>query len=148
MSSSTRLFSVAAANRLVPLLQATFDSIKRLRAEMRLHVEALRQMGYDFTDPEDDLDFSDDSEAQRRYQSCSDNQEEIVRSVTELMELGVEVKGLDGLVDVRSRYEDRVVYLCWKEGEETFSFWHELDAGFAGRNPIINPDLFEGMLLN
>jgi hypothetical protein len=30
----------------------------------------------------------------------------------------------------------RVVYLCWKLGEENIGWWHELDIGFAGRQPL------------
>ena len=74
--------------------------------------------------------------------------EAILTALNELMELGVEVKGLDGLVDVRSRYRGRIVYLCWRESEPSFEFWHELDARFAGRRPIDDPEAFEGMLLN
>ena len=28
------------------------------------------------------------------------------------------------------------IYLCWEEGEEQIAFWHEPDAGFAGRRPL------------
>jgi hypothetical protein len=33
--------------------------------------------------------------------------------------------------------DGRVVYLCWKIGEPEVAFWHELDAGFAGRQPLV-----------
>ena len=50
---------------------------------------------------------------------------------------GVELKGIDeGLVDFRSTRDGRVVYLCWRLGEETIAFWHELDVGFPGRQPL------------
>jgi hypothetical protein len=55
----------------------------------------------------------------------------------ELDETGAELKGIEeGLIDFPSQREGRVVYLCWRFGEETISFWHELDAGFAGRQPL------------
>jgi len=55
----------------------------------------------------------------------------------ELDATGAVLKGIDdGLVDFPSRREGRVVYLCWRLGEETISFWHELDTGFAGRQPL------------
>lgn len=41
-----------------------------------------------------------------------------------------------GLVDFLSMHEGREVYLCWKYNEARVSFWHELDGGFAGRQPI------------
>ena len=46
-------------------------------------------------------------------------------------------KGFDaGLVDFYSLREDRPIFLCWKLGEERITHWHEIDAGFSGRQPI------------
>jgi hypothetical protein len=28
------------------------------------------------------------------------------------------------------------VYLCWQHGEPRVAHWHEIDAGFAGRQPL------------
>ena len=51
--------------------------------------------------------------------------------------LGVEVKNLEmGLVDFRGERDGREVYLCWKLGEERVSFWHELNTGYASRQPL------------
>jgi hypothetical protein len=41
-----------------------------------------------------------------------------------------------GLVDFPHLKEGREVYLCWKHGEEDIRYWHEIDAGFAGRKRI------------
>jgi len=41
-----------------------------------------------------------------------------------------------GLVDFPSRLDGREVYLCWRFGEDEIAHWHELDAGFAGRQKI------------
>lgn len=55
----------------------------------------------------------------------------------ELEQVGCEFKGFDeGLVDFHGRLEEREILWCWKLGEERISHWHELDAGFAGRQPI------------
>lgn len=57
--------------------------------------------------------------------------------VGELHELGCLVKGVqEGLIDFPHLKEGREVYLCWKHGEDDIGFWHEVDAGFAGREPI------------
>jgi hypothetical protein len=50
--------------------------------------------------------------------------------------LGVEPKGGDGLVDFPALWDGRLVYLCWKLGEPEVLYWHEIDAGFAGRQPL------------
>jgi hypothetical protein len=50
---------------------------------------------------------------------------------------GVEIKGIDeGLADFPSDRDGRVVYLCWRLGEDRIAWWHEVDSGFAGRQPL------------
>jgi hypothetical protein len=54
-----------------------------------------------------------------------------------LKNLGVELKDyFTGLVDFPSRLEGREVYLCWRFEEAEVCHWHELNAGFAGRQKI------------
>lgn len=48
-----------------------------------------------------------------------------------------------GIVDFPARLEGREVLLCWRLGEESISHWHELDAGFRGRQPIDADQRFE-----
>ncbi len=57
--------------------------------------------------------------------------------VDELSEVGCLLKGFeDGLVDFYGVHEGRLVFLCWRLGEDAVTHWHELDAGVAGRQPI------------
>ena len=57
--------------------------------------------------------------------------------VHRILATGVEVKDINtGLVDFPALRKEQEVYLCWKHGEEQINFWHELEAGFAGRRPI------------
>lgn len=57
--------------------------------------------------------------------------------VREILRTGAEIKDLDqGLVDFRALREGREVYLCWRFGEGKIAFWHEIETGFAGRQPI------------
>jgi len=57
--------------------------------------------------------------------------------LVELEQIGCEFKGFEeGLVDFHGRLDDREILWCWKMGEERITHWHELDAGFAGRQPI------------
>jgi hypothetical protein len=51
--------------------------------------------------------------------------------------LGGVIKGIDPiLVDFLSFHQNRYIWLCWKEDEDTIMYWHELNEGFAGRKPI------------
>ncbi len=49
----------------------------------------------------------------------------------------IQIKDLHrGLIDFPSLLGGREVFLCWEQGEEDIEFWHELDAGYAGREPL------------
>ena len=63
--------------------------------------------------------------------------EELHELVDRIQESGVELKDINsGLLDFRSLRGGREVYLCWRYGEDAISFWHDIDAGFAGRQPL------------
>jgi hypothetical protein len=58
-------------------------------------------------------------------------------AVAELQSLEVVLRDLDrGLLDFPSLRDGREVYLCWQDGEDAIRFWHEPEAGFAGRRPL------------
>jgi hypothetical protein len=62
---------------------------------------------------------------------------ELRDALLELQAMEVVLRDLDrGLVDFPSVRDGREVYLCWQEGEDEIGFWHEPDAGFAGRRPL------------
>ena len=67
--------------------------------------------------------------------------EDIARRITvymaELEAIGCVFKGFqEGLVDFYGKIDGRDVFWCWKQGEERIEHWHDIEAGFAGRQPI------------
>lgn len=59
------------------------------------------------------------------------------RKVEEVSDLGVLIKDIDeGIVDFPALREGRAVLLCWKVDEPELRYWHEMEAGFAGRRLI------------
>jgi len=55
----------------------------------------------------------------------------------EILDTGAQVKDINtGLLDFPALRNGQEVYLCWKYGEDQIAFWHGIDAGFAGRQPI------------
>jgi hypothetical protein len=57
--------------------------------------------------------------------------------IAKFNKMGVELKGIEqGLIDFPAIREGRKVYLCWKYGEPEVAFWHDIEAGFAGRQPL------------
>jgi len=59
------------------------------------------------------------------------------RALAQLDRWDVIVRDLDtGLCDFPAEREGRLVYLCWKSGESRIDFWHEVDDGAQGRQPV------------
>lgn len=61
-------------------------------------------------------------------------------TIEEVTELGVVFRDpTTGLLDFPAEREGRPVFLCWRLGEERVAWWHDRDAGFAGRQPLERP---------
>lgn len=120
-----KLFSVDEANDLLPdvipalkKIKQLYEVVEQLRAEARAAAAASNQGG-----------------GMVGGTNYVDTLYQIGKITTEVHEMGIEIKDpTQGLIDFPSIRGDRVVYLCWKLGEEPFiQWWHETDAGFAGR---------------
>ena len=63
--------------------------------------------------------------------------ETVRRAAKTIQRLGIELKDINtGLVDFLSERDGRDVYLCWRYDEPKVAFWHDLEAGFGGRQPL------------
>lgn len=79
----------------------------------------------------------DVAEASRQRAEVDGHLQRARESVAEIDSIGVQVKDLDtGLLDFPCRVEDQVVLLCWRMGESSIDFWHTLESGFKGRQPL------------
>ena len=59
------------------------------------------------------------------------------RAIGELQAMEIVLRDLErGLVDFPALRDGREIYLCWEEGEERVEFWHDIEAGYAGRQPL------------
>lgn len=57
--------------------------------------------------------------------------------IHQIQDAGAQIKDINtGLLDFSALRNGREVFLCWQYGEEDIAFWHEVDAGYAGRQPI------------
>jgi hypothetical protein len=58
-------------------------------------------------------------------------------SIQEILGHGIEIKDFEqGLCDFPHERDGKIVYLCWQRGEERIEWWHDVDTGFAGRQPL------------
>ncbi len=57
--------------------------------------------------------------------------------IRRLLAMGVQLKDIDrGLIDFPAWRDGAEVLLCWHLGEEEIGYWHDLESGFAGRQPL------------
>jgi hypothetical protein len=62
---------------------------------------------------------------------------EVRRLLETIEQSGIVLRDIDrGLVDFPAVLEEREVLLCWELGEDEVAFWHDLDAGYGGREPL------------
>lgn len=126
-----RYFTVEEARALVPRLRGILTAIQAEKQQLDQEVLALQQLTPAMRSN------GHGAEANRREERIAELVAALQEKVQQLMEQGIEVKDLNmGLVDFPSLRGGRVVYLCWRVDEPTVAFWHETDAGYAGRQPL------------
>ena len=63
--------------------------------------------------------------------------EEFRERIERIQKRGCLIKGLDpALIDFPHMRDGREVYLCWRYGEDEISYWHEVESGYDGRQPL------------
>ena len=74
----------------------------------------------------------------RRQRASYESHVQAVKdSLSEIDAIGVQVKDIEtGLLDFPCEIDGEIVLLCWRSGESRIEFWHTMDAGFRGRQPI------------
>jgi hypothetical protein len=122
-----RTFSISEAKRLLPKLEEQLLAVKQEKEILvRSHGEIKKASAK--------AQCNGGSFAGPRYIKAL---ERISDSVEAIQEMGVLVKDLDvGLCDFPFLLDGRVVYLCWKLGEPEIRYWHEVEDGYNGRQPI------------
>ena len=137
-----RVFTVAEANSMLPLVRAITRDLVELsrevvdRHERVEHLKAGREILPG--DPyHDELAQIEDELAKDRKR--------LNEYVEELRQLGVDPRsGIEGIVDFPSVFDGELVYLCWKLDEPEIMFWHAVDAGFSGRQPLAAATVADG----
>lgn len=138
-----KLFTVDEANAMLPLVRAIATDLAELSRDVIERRQRLSQLiahgEQDHGEQDDERNSSDPykSESVQIRDELENDARRLQDYVDELRQLGVEPKSApEGLVDFPATMDDRRIYLCWKLGEPEVLYWHELDAGFPGRQPL------------
>jgi hypothetical protein len=132
-----RLFTVEEANQRLPLVKAIVKDIVELFRDVQQRRERLASVKQLRGEGTSSSRFHSEETEQVEAEIQKD-EEKLAEFVAELRELGVEFKDpVLGLVDFPAEMDGRVVHLCWKLDEPEVQFWHELNAGFSGRQLLL-----------
>lgn len=126
---AAKVFTLDEANRMLPLVERIVRDI--VAAHHALQERAAEYSTLDSAGP------GTDERRQELRRQIDTFTEHINGYIAELHRLGCLFKGFDeGLVDFYALRGDQPVFLCWKLGEDAIEWWHELDAGYTGRQPV------------
>ena len=129
-----KIFTVESANASLPLVRAIVADLAQLSREV---VERRERLSLLLAGRERGTHDPYGEELSQIEEELEKDSQRLQEYVDELRQLGVEPKnGPDGLVDFPALLEGRPIYLCWKLGEAEVLHWHELDAGFRGRQAL------------
>lgn len=132
-----RLFTLEEANQRLPLVKVIVQDIVDLFRDVQQRRERLASVKQLRGEGTSSSRFHSE-ETDQIEEEIHKDEEKLAEFVRELHELGVEFKDpVLGLVDFPAQMDDRVVHLCWKLDEPEVQFWHELNAGFSGRQLLL-----------
>jgi hypothetical protein len=128
----TRLFTVDEANRTLPLVRRIVEDVVRQHRVWREKILELDLVASSVRSP------GARDRAQRLEREAQAIAREIDGYQRELDDLGIQLKDRRlGLVDFPTELNGRTVLLCWRLGEAEVQYWHEEEAGYAGRQPLL-----------
>ncbi|HEX4037258.1 MAG TPA: DUF2203 domain-containing protein [Acidobacteriaceae bacterium] len=130
-----KIFTLDEAQALLPILESLLNramEAKQAAAELQEEVSALARRIFLSGGMRIDI-----VEARKRRVALEALVQRVKDSLEEIDSSGVQVKDLDvGLLDFPCLLEGETVLLCWKRGESRIEFWHRMEEGFRGRQPI------------
>jgi hypothetical protein len=125
----TKYFTVEEANRTLPLVRRVVTDIVSTHRRLMERAEEYRALA---AEGETRVVRRDEIERELRELTGAVN-----AFIAELTDIGVLFKGFEnGLVDYYATLDGRPVFLCWKLGEASIEWYHELNAGFQGRQRL------------
>jgi hypothetical protein len=136
MPATPPVFTLEAVNALLPRLREVMQAQMDRRSEIEDRLEQLAKL---LGDVPDTIQIEDQDTAPVR-----DLKRDLIERVgcyqsgwREVEEMGAVLKDArTGLVDFYGQVDGKLVWLCWKYGEDAVTHYHGLQEGFAGRKPI------------
>lgn len=127
-----KIFNIEEARKTLPLVSQITKDIVSLETGRQKKAERYKELA-----AQEQLTTAEGEDMARLEADISNLRSLMLTHIEELEDLGCFLKSSqDGLVDWYAEVEGRIVYLCWKLGEDDILFYHDLESGFVGRKKI------------
>ena len=132
-----KYFTVESAQKQIPKIKKSLIKLQNLKKA----IDAILSVRIDPNQIEFDEFVETNTKLSKEFHKLS---YEFYKWLEKLEKTGCSLKDLDeGLVDFYYKFEGRDVFLCWKPDEDKIKAWHEIDAGFSGRQPIVDLEEYQ-----
>ena len=132
-----RIYTPREASALVPKLNRAFEEIDQIKARLKTikgKVDVLEMIWGDEVRAETNPDHR---EYAHYMEEIEQSKKDFDTASKRFAEFEAVVKSVEqGLVDFYGVIENRLVFLCWRVDEDHITHWHDVDAGYAGRQPV------------
>jgi hypothetical protein len=126
-----RIFTLTEAQSLLPRLRS-------LLAEIGEEWDRVRKLNPEVEKARENAQLDGFSKSGVQYVEAISH---LMFLISQIKDMGVLLKDADkGLCDFPYVRKGRVVYLCWQLGEDKIQYWHDIETGFAGREPLDETD--------
>jgi hypothetical protein len=130
-----KTFSLDEAQSLLPILESLLRRAIDAKASASLVEEELQMLSQNIFLSGGML--VDVAAAARKRMAQRASIQQAQDAIQEIDSIGVQVKDIDkGLLDFPFQIGEQIVLLCWQLGEKRIEFWHTVEAGFQGRQPL------------
>ena len=127
-------FTVAEAESAIPWMRRAVESMRDASAHAQ---EAQSQLSALMDSIQSNGRESHGEEWEAQQAAIEESAKTVRAALDEFSDRGIILRDVQrGLVDFPAMREDREVYLCWLYGETSIEYWHEVDTGFDGRQPL------------
>ena len=127
LSSMPRYFTLSEANQALTIIYPLMDEIQAIRQKILINQPEAWTA----------IEKSVGNGGSRALSAIVQDFERLDALVHRILDTGVLIKDINiGLLDFPALKDGREVYLCWQYGEGDIAYWHEVEAGYSGRQPI------------
>lgn len=127
-----KYFTVESAQKQMPKIKKSLSKLQNLKKA----IDAITSVRIDPKEIEYEEFIETSTKLSKEFHKLS---YEFYKELEQLEKTGCVLKDLEqGLIDFYCRFEGRDIFLCWRLGEGRIKAWHEIEEGFAGRQPIID----------